>query len=66
MFTKFLIKIGSNFFYRSHDTILIRLSMEIESQPILKRFFYSTFVLTDQDFCRKHIARKYRMENRIV
>ena len=37
------IKIRSNFFYRSHDTILIRLSMEIERQPILKRYFLFDF-----------------------
>ena len=45
------IKIRSNFFYRSHDTIIIRLSMEIKCNPILKRFF------TSKDFCRKYVTR---------
>ena len=54
------IKIRSNFFYHSHDRILIRLSMEIKFQPILKWFFVRLF-------CSHHkIARKYRMENRIM
>jgi hypothetical protein len=43
MFTKLILQLKSD---RISFTVLIRLSMEIERQPILKRFFYSTFVLT--------------------
>jgi hypothetical protein len=43
MFTKLILQLKSD---RISFTVLIRLSMEIERQPILKRFFYLTFVLT--------------------
>jgi len=33
------VKIRSNVFYRSHDTIIIRLSIEIKHHMILKQFF---------------------------
>ena len=47
MFTKFILQLKSDRI--SFTVLMIQISsdsMKIERQPILKQFFYSTFVLT--------------------
>ena len=52
MFTKFLIKIGSNFFYRSHDTILIRLSDGNTMPNDFEMIFWFYFCVHTIIFCK--------------